>query len=133
MKSYDKTTWINNRTVVDAEHLNNIEDQIAELTKATIDLEKRLTIIENTFPMKANMYHEHEELNLIVKEVEKLKEGIDKEFSEQLGYCAEKNNLHICNNDSNNANEDIKLISPNGTMWKVVIGDSGELEINQLQ
>lgn len=65
MKNYDRTLWENNKTVVDAEKLNNVEDQLLVLTDSFIVNDKRIQVVEDTLPMKANTNHTHSEYALV--------------------------------------------------------------------
>ena len=78
MKNYDKTLWQNNKTVVDADYLNNIEDQVQILTLNSIKNNEKLQVIENTLPMKAAKDH----LDYIIKEYAKI--GLTIEADEWL-------------------------------------------------
>ena len=44
---YDKTIWVNNVTELNAEHMNKIENAIAELASIVNDLNTRVTALEN--------------------------------------------------------------------------------------
>lgn len=65
MRDYNRTLWENNKTVVDADNLNNIEDQILVITGTMAEELERVQIIEDTLPMKANINHTHEDLATI--------------------------------------------------------------------
>lgn len=96
MKNYDRTLWENNKTVVDAEKLNNIEDQVNILSLVSVDSNQRLEVVENTLPMKSNTDHEHDDLisseeldseltstvTILRAEIELLKTEVYKEFKQ---------------------------------------------------
>lgn len=65
MRDYNRTLWENNKTVVDADNLNNIEDQLLIITNSMAEELERVQIIEDTLPMKANINHTHEDLATI--------------------------------------------------------------------
>lgn len=84
MKDYNRTLWENNITIVDAEYLNNMEDQLLIITNTVNQEIDKVQVIEETLPMKANANHTHEVLDA---EVEKLKASIEKlkrELREEL-------------------------------------------------
>lgn len=65
MKDYSRTLWENNKTVVDADNLNNIEDQLLIITGSLGEEVEKIKIIEDTLPMKANINHTHDDLATI--------------------------------------------------------------------
>ena len=65
MRDYNRTLWENNKTVVDAENLNNIEDQLLTITSAIAGEIEKVKVIEDTLPMKANVNHTHDDLATI--------------------------------------------------------------------
>ena len=84
MKNYNRTLWENNKTVVDAEYLNNIEDQVQILTNATIENSQDLEIVKETLPMKANLHHTHDDLISnaeVISHINALKEELMLEFN----------------------------------------------------
>lgn len=62
MKDYNRTLWENNKTVVDADNLNNMEDQLLIITGSVAGQLERVQVIEDTLPMKANVNHTHTDL-----------------------------------------------------------------------
>lgn len=103
MKDYDKTLWQNNKTVVDAEKLNNIEDQVQSLTIGTGDINNRLQTVEDTLPMKAakdhthdnyaNVMHTHNEFNDITESIELLKTELQEEFKKYFDNAEVEENI----------------------------------------
>lgn len=85
MKSYEKTLWENNKTVVDAEKLNNVENQIQALTLTTVKNNDRLQIMEDTLPMKANAEHTHPDLHNDLIALQEELEEIKSELGLELG------------------------------------------------
>lgn len=76
MKNYDKTLWENNKTIVDAEKLNNIEDQIQIITNTVIEDSQQIEVIKETLPMKANINHIHDNYASNT-EVDSIRENIE--------------------------------------------------------
>ena len=68
--NYVKTLWENNKTVVDAENLNKIEDELYNLTVATVSANKDIDNIKDELSMKANINHTHTDLNEKVEDLE---------------------------------------------------------------
>lgn len=119
MRDYNRTLWENNKTVVDAESLNNVEDQLQVLTVNSVDNNSRIAEIEITLPMKANINHSHEEYSLkehthndfttneefgkikgdveaLIAEFNKLKEELGSEFKKYFDDAAvEEDMLHL--------------------------------------
>lgn len=87
MRNYNRTLWENNKTVVDAENLNNIEDQVQILTNTTIENSRDLEIVKDTLPMKANINHTHDDLATAIdienirNSIEELKTELQQEFN----------------------------------------------------
>lgn len=52
MADYNKTTWINNETVVDAGKLNKVENQLHSLTKSSVTNAERLQVVEDLIDIK---------------------------------------------------------------------------------
>lgn len=83
MRNYDRTLWENNKTLVDADKLNNVEDQILTLTSTAIRNNDRLQVIEDTLPMKASSEHTHQDLHnnidALSLEVERINDRISQD------------------------------------------------------
>lgn len=76
MKDYNRTLWENNKTVVDAEYLNNMEDQLLIITGSVNQEMDKVRVIEETLPMKASINHTHEDL-ATTTEIENIKTSIE--------------------------------------------------------
>lgn len=81
MRDYNRTLWENNKTVVDADNLNNIEDQLLIITGSLGETIETVQIIEDTLPMKANVVHTHEDL-ATVEDVSTLRLEVDNSIDE---------------------------------------------------
>lgn len=84
--NYQKTLWENNKTVVDAEKLNKVEDGLYDLTLASIESNKAIDKLNSDLGTKANINHTHndlatsEDLNSALDALETLKAEIHQEF-----------------------------------------------------
>lgn len=76
MRDYNRTLWENNKTVIDAESLNNIEDQLLIITGSMFEDSERMKVIEDTLPMKANINHTHDDLATTVS-IDKVKSDLE--------------------------------------------------------
>ena len=76
MKDYNRTLWENNKTIVDAEYLNNMEDQLLIITNSVNNEIDKVQVIEETLPMKANINHTHEDL-ATTTEIEQIQASIE--------------------------------------------------------
>lgn len=106
MKDYNRTLWENNKTVVDAEYLNNMEDQLLILTGSLNQEMDKVKIIEDTLPMKANVKHTHEDLattaalDEIKASIETLKLELKEEFKKYYDHAEiEDNTLKLYSNE----------------------------------
>ena len=52
MAQYNKTMWINNETVVDAQKLNKLENQMHLITQSSITNSERLATVEDLVDTK---------------------------------------------------------------------------------
>lgn len=134
MKNYDKTLWQNNQTVVDADYLNNIEDQVQILTLNSIKNNEKLQVIENTLPMKAAKDHNHremeEDITSLETRFEELKEHIGFDIGKYFDDVRlEGNILHFFSNGIllksialPTANDEVKAICGQIVCGQVVCG-----------
>lgn len=76
MRDYNRTLWENNKTVVDADNLNNIEDQLLIITGSLGEEAEKIKIIEDTLPMKANVNHTHDDL-VSIEDVNSIKSDLE--------------------------------------------------------
>lgn len=106
MKNYNRTLWENNKTIVDAEYLNNMEDQILIITNSVNQEIDKVKVIQDTLPMKANINHTHEDLATTI-EIEKIKTSIEnlelelkEEFNKYYNHAEiEDNTLKLYSNE----------------------------------
>lgn len=98
MRNYDKTLWENNKTVVDAEKLNNVEDQLQVLTLTAVKTNDRLQTIEDTLPMKANTDHTHKEYEDLHEDLHNNIEALHQELQEQFNNLKEELEEELSNN-----------------------------------
>lgn len=61
MRDYNKTLWENNVTIIDADSLNNVENQLSSLTAAQTKDIKDIEDLQAQMPLKASKDHTHPE------------------------------------------------------------------------
>lgn len=103
MKDYSRTLWENNKTVVDADNLNNMEDQLLIITGSLKEEIDRVQVIEDTLPMKANVNHTHDDLAKVVdvdniriqlqSSIDSLKLEIQEEFKKYYDHAEIEDNV----------------------------------------
>lgn len=80
MQNYNKTLWENNVTVIDADKLNNIENQMDALTRVQGQDAEQFIEVKNMISLKANASHSHEkyesEIAVLDQELRQLKAEI---------------------------------------------------------
>lgn len=136
MKNYDKTLWENNKTIVDAEKLNNVEDQIQVLTLTTVKNNDRLQIIEDTLPMKANVDHTHQELHNTLVTLERKFNSLIEELGQEFGkyfddVVLEGTTLHFYSNEELKKSIELPTIASNEA--RAICGEAicGEVLVSQ--
>lgn len=136
MKNYDKTLWENNKSIVDADKLNNIEDQIQILTLTTARNNDRLQVLEDTQIMKANIRHTHDELhgNLVILErkFNSLIEDLNQEFGKYFDNVElEGTTLHFYSNEELKKSIELPTIASNEAI--AICGEAicGEVLVSQ--
>lgn len=136
MKSYDKTLWENNKTVVDADYLNNIENQVQILTLNAVQNNSSIQYIEDTLPMKSNINHTHDDINSnleeLITEFNTLKEELGTELSKYFNDVRLVDNILQFYND-NTLLKSLELPAVSSPKIRAICGEvlCGEVVSNQ--